>query len=78
MVSDYTLSLLVLQPANYNAGIRPCECWSNNNTDCSPTRSPFFINSKRKDASGTYMAEQRWNMEVVLTKCSRHLLTMTE
>ena len=23
--------LLVLQPANHNAGISPCGCWSNNN-----------------------------------------------
>ena len=23
--------LLVLQPANHNTGIRPCECWGNNN-----------------------------------------------
>ena len=22
---------LALQPANHNAGIRPCGCWSNNN-----------------------------------------------
>ena len=29
------LVLLVLQPANNNAGIRPCECWGNNNTVCS-------------------------------------------
>ena len=26
--------LLVLQPANHNAGVRPCGCWSNNNTNC--------------------------------------------
>ena len=25
---------MVLQPANHNAGIRPCGCWSNNNTVC--------------------------------------------
>ena len=25
--------LLVIQPANYNAGIRPCECCSNNNNN---------------------------------------------
>ena len=25
--------LLVLQPASYNAGIRSCECWSNNNVN---------------------------------------------
>ena len=24
--------LLVLQPTNHNAGVRPCGCWSNNNT----------------------------------------------
>ena len=26
--------LLVLQPANHNAGVRPCGCWSNNNIYC--------------------------------------------
>ena len=26
--------LLVLQPANHNAGVRPCGCWSNNNIVC--------------------------------------------
>ena len=26
--------LLVLQPANHNAGVRPCGCWSNNNIIC--------------------------------------------
>ena len=26
--------LLVLQPANHNACIRPCGCWSNNNIIC--------------------------------------------
>ena len=26
--------LLVLQPANHNAGVRPCGCWSNNNNIC--------------------------------------------
>ena len=26
--------LLVLQPANHNAVIRPCGCWGNNNNIC--------------------------------------------
>ena len=31
-VSSVTIHyvLLVLEPANHNAGIRSCECWSNN------------------------------------------------
>ena len=32
--------LLVLQPANYNADIRPCECWSNNNIQLMVALSP--------------------------------------
>ena len=39
------LVLLVLQPANHNAGIRPCGCWSNNNVICDVLNIlVFYIN----------------------------------
>ena len=33
--------LLVLQPANHNAGIRSCECWGNNNVYYPCTQIPL-------------------------------------
>ena len=35
--------LLVLQPANHNAGVRPCGCWSNNNIICGTNRKTTAV-----------------------------------
>ena len=37
--------LLVLQPANHNAGVRPFWCWSNNNRYWTP---PFYVACKKR------------------------------
>ena len=36
--------LLVLQPTNHNAGIRPCGSWGNNNIMCKPYHDPAAKN----------------------------------
>ena len=36
--------LLVLQPVNHNVGIRPCDCWGNNNTSWLNFRYPMLEN----------------------------------
>ena len=49
---------VLLQPANHNAGIKPNECWSNNNTDCSPT-GPFLSMQNEK--------RFKWHIYVIST-----------